>query len=135
MINIEYGDDLSSEITELKLIIFKAFIQYCVNELNIKSDITLFLLAKKNEFNITTGGFDRNTNDIMARVEGRALIDVLRTIAHELVHLQQKELGKFDDDTIVQDIGGEIEDEANAVAGQLIKKFSKDTDSKFIYSI
>jgi len=135
MITIDYNKDLSSEITELKLIIFKAFVQYCIDELNIKSDINLLLLSKKNDFNITTGGFDRNTNDIMARVEGRALIDVLRTIVHELVHLQQKETGKFNNDTVIPDIGGEIEDEANAVAGQLIKKFSKDTDSKFIYSV
>jgi hypothetical protein len=40
-----------------------------------------------------------------------------------LVHKKQ-----YEDDRIeqpVQDIGGEIEDEANAVAGQLVKKYIK----------
>lgn len=132
---INFDETLKQELTNLKLVIIKSFVQYSVDELNLKSEILLSLLPKKNQFNITTGGFDRITNEVMARVEGRALIDVLRTIAHELVHLQQKELNKFDNNSVVQDIGGEIEDEANAVAGQLIKKFSKETDSKFIYSV
>jgi hypothetical protein len=49
--------------------------------------------------------------------------DVMRSVAHEMVHKKQ-----YEDDRIVkpvQDIGGEIEDEANAVAGQLVKKFIK----------
>lgn len=132
---INFDETLKQEVTNLKLIIIKCFVQYCVDELKLQTDIVLTLLAKKNDFNITTGGFDRITNDIMARIEGRAIIDVIRTVGHEMVHLQQKEKGKFNNDTNIPDIGGEIEDEANAVAGQLIKKFSKETDSKFIYSV
>jgi len=41
--------------------------------------------------------------------------------AHELVHHQQNQNKKLNQN--VKDIGGPIEDEANAVAGQLIKKF------------
>jgi hypothetical protein len=47
----------------------------------------------------------------------------MRSIAHELVHHKQYEQGRLK----VQppDIGGEIEDEANAKAGQFIKMYSK----------
>ena len=48
---------------------------------------------------------------------------MLRSIAHEMVHHKQFEQGRLK----VQppDIGGEIEDEANAKAGVYIKMFSK----------
>jgi len=48
----------------------------------------------------------------------------MRSIAHEMVHHKQFEQGRLK----VQppDIGGEIEDEANAKAGQYIKMFSKE---------
>jgi hypothetical protein len=38
-----------------------------------------------------------------------------------LIHHQQNQNGKIQGQT--QDVGGEIEDEANSVAGQLVKKF------------
>lgn len=52
------------------------------------------------------------------------LVDVMRSIAHEMVHHRQFEQGKLS--VRPPDIGGEIEDEANAVAGQIIKLFAKE---------
>jgi hypothetical protein len=48
----------------------------------------------------------------------------MRSIAHEMVHHKQFENNKLN--VKPPDIGGEIEDEANAVAGQLIKLFAKE---------
>jgi hypothetical protein len=48
----------------------------------------------------------------------------MRSIAHELVHHKQYEDGRLDGPK-PPDIGGEIEDEANAKAGQFIKMFSR----------
>jgi hypothetical protein len=47
----------------------------------------------------------------------------MRSLAHELTHHKQFENGRLK----VQppDIGGEIEDEANAKAGQFIKMYAK----------
>jgi hypothetical protein len=47
----------------------------------------------------------------------------LRTIAHEMVHHKQFEEGRLK--IKPADIGGDIEDEANAKSGQFIKMFSK----------
>ena len=55
-------------------------------------------------------------------------MDILRSLAHELVHHKQKENGDFKNKEVIKDIpevGGHIEDEANAIAGRLIKKYGK----------
>jgi hypothetical protein len=48
----------------------------------------------------------------------------MRSVAHELVHHKQFEEGRLDGPQ-PPDIGGEIEDEANAKAGQYIKMYAK----------
>jgi hypothetical protein len=53
----------------------------------------------------------------------------MRSIAHEMVHHRQFEQGRLG--VKPPDIGGEIEDEANAVAGQIIKLYAK--EDKTIY--
>ena len=62
---------------------------------------------------------------IKVYTKGRAVADVLRSIAHEMVHHNQNQNGKLTNDpkNPIPDIGGPIEDEANAVAGQLVKEF------------
>jgi Zn-dependent peptidase ImmA (M78 family) len=52
--------------------------------------------------------------------------DILRSIAHELVHQMQHEEGRIE--YPVQDVGGEIEDEANAKAGSIVKSFIKNDE-------
>ena len=54
--------------------------------------------------------------------KNRALVDIMRSLAHELVHHKQYEEGRLK--VKPPDIGGEIEDEANAKAGQFIKMYA-----------
>jgi Zn-dependent peptidase ImmA (M78 family) len=61
----------------------------------------------------------------MVYVVGRSLADFLRTLAHELVHFHQRKVGKIELNKQYQDVGGELEDEANAVGGQIIKSYGK----------
>jgi hypothetical protein len=112
-----------------------SFTEFCVTDLKIEGEVLIKLLPKKTDNAITTGGFNLMTNEITTRFEGRAVADVARTIAHELVHFQQKERGEFNDGKDVPDIGGYIEDEANAIAGQLVKKFVKAKQAKYIYEL
>jgi hypothetical protein len=74
----------------------------------------------------TTANYDYTKDEKIIKVcmKNRALVDVMRSIAHEMVHHKQYEQGRLK----VQppDIGGEIEDEANAKAGQYIKMFAKE---------
>ena len=74
----------------------------------------------------TTANYDYKNEEKVIRVNGknRMLVDIMRSVAHEMVHHKQ-----FEDDrlngTKPPDIGGDIEDEANAKAGQYIKLYSK----------
>ena len=70
------------------------------------------------------GGYDPETDEIHIYVKGRNPVDVIRTLAHELVHLKQKEDGRIGG---VEDgaTGSDIENEANAAAGILMREFGK----------
>jgi Zn-dependent peptidase ImmA (M78 family) len=48
---------------------------------------------------------------------------VLRSLAHELVHHRQEELGMIE--AMSGDTGSEIENEANALAGVLLRDYGK----------
>lgn len=132
MINISY----SKKIDNLNPDKFKClvkFLKFCRTELEITNDIKLFLVTRKNKLNMTTGGYNPTDKCIYVIFEGRQIADVLRTIAHELVHQKQDLQGKITGN--IPDIGGVIEDTANAIAGRLIKRFVKKFDSKHIYSL
>ena len=57
--------------------------------------------------------------------KNRALVDVLRSVAHEMTHMMQDETGLITGP--VQDAGGFHEDQANSKAGEIIKLFAKST--------
>ena len=101
--------------------ILKEFVQFVKEDLDIKKVVPIKLVKVQQE-GITTAGYFPNKK-IIIKASNRHLVDILRSIAHELVHHKQMEDGKLVGD--IPDIGGPIEDEANAVAGQLIKKFAK----------
>ena len=62
---------------------------------------------------------------ITVYVKDRALVDICRSIAHELVHHKQNLDGNLIDAIKDGDDGSPIENEANAVAGVLIRKYGK----------
>jgi Zn-dependent peptidase ImmA (M78 family) len=103
----------------------KRFAIFVIKELKIVNAPRLLVSNGKMGLK-TTASYDYSSNqdEKLIKVNGknRMLVDIMRSIAHELVHHKQFEMGKLK--VKPPDIGGEIEDEANAVAGQLIKKYS-----------
>ena len=79
----------------------------------------------------TTAQYDPNNPHVMVNAKNRHFGDVLRSVAHELVHHKQNLSGELD--APVQDIGGHIEDEANARAGALLKSFAYQKGPERIY--
>ena len=57
----------------------------------------------------------------------RNLADALRTLAHELVHYKQKQEGRLELNNADKSgaDGSSIENEANAVAGVILRKYGK----------
>ena len=100
------------------------YVQYCVQQLGLEdAPVKIRLLGKNPNEPITTGCYEPSTKTISTIVAGRHPIDYFRTIAHELAHMRQDVDGRISGPQ--QEIGGEIEDEANVLSGRYTKHFIK----------
>lgn len=111
-------------LTEEKKEKLQEFVKFVKNELGLKTCPTISVQNHRDGLK-TTANYDytKENKIIKVSMKNRALVDVMRSIAHELVHHKQFEQGRLN--VPPPDIGGEIEDEANAKAGQFIKMFAK----------
>lgn len=107
------------------------FVEFVKKELGIENEVDVQLQNNKDGIKTTAvykyqdeGDEDFEQSEIRVLALGRALVDVLRSIAHELVHHKQNEDGELKGK--ISNVGGPIEDEANAVAGEMIKKYGTD---------
>ena len=91
------------------------FLSFISNELDLTTPYTVNLQNERGDLK-TLANYNLQNGDIRIYIKNRGLADILRSIAHEVVHHQQNQNGKLNDGPI-QDIGGDIEDEANAIAG------------------
>ena len=100
------------------------FVKFVVKELKIKNPPSIAIQNGRGKIK-TTASYDYTKENKIIRVNGknRALVDIMRSLSHELTHHKQWEDGKLK--VKPPDIGGPIEDEANAKAGQFIKMFAK----------
>ncbi len=108
------------------------FIKFVNDELSLNQPFRVKLVNQRDDDLRTYAYYNASNGDVKVYCKDRGLADVLRSIAHELIHHHQNQVGKLDEPT--QDIGGEIEDEANSVAGQLVKKFGYKYPKLAIYN-
>jgi len=120
-------------LPEEKILLAGDFINFCAKNLPIQGGFEIYVIDDREQHDITTtAAYHRGKNIIKVYGKNRALVDILRSVAHEMTHHMQDESGMLVG--IIQDAGGEIEDEANAKAGELIKRFAKSRkDGKRIY--
>ena len=117
------------DLTPRKSIITGDFINFCANRLPVAGDFEIYVVGDRDRHDIaTTAAYHRGKNLIKIYGKNRALVDILRSIAHELTHLMQDENEMLVGD--IQDAGGSIEDEANAKAGEIIKRYAKSHPSR-----
>lgn len=100
------------------------FCIFCADHLGIDDlDYSVLITGDKEKHSIkTTAYFNPETNELVIYTLGRHPHDICRSIAHEMVHMRQGKHG-FYGRTQIKDVGGFFEDEANAVAGQIVKLF------------
>jgi hypothetical protein len=100
------------------------FVKFVKKELELETVPTIVIKGNRDGLK-TTANYDYTKENKIIKVfgKGRMLVDVMRSVAHEMVHHKQFEQGRLE--VKPPDIGGEIEDEANAKAGQYIKMYSK----------
>jgi cytidyltransferase-like protein len=102
------------------------FIKYACKDLGIQklpSRLTLSYDTDAAREKRSFGYFDPNNNQIWVYVKNRNMADILRTLAHELVHRKQDEDGRIDYES--GETGSDIENEANAQAGVLLRDYGK----------
>jgi len=117
-----------NKLTKYTLVKFIKFIQ---DELDLNTPFKVQLVADRSDDLKTYAYYDPNSGLVKVYCKNRGLADVLRSVAHELIHHLQNQRGQLE--FPVQDVGGQIEDEANSVAGQLVKKFGYTNPDLAIY--
>jgi hypothetical protein len=103
------------------------FLKYCALVLDIKGDIILSLINNKHENLETLASYaylpEVEEDEIFIRAGGRHIVDIMRSVAHELVHKKQKEKNQLRDGS--GKTGSAHENEANSVAGIIMRDYTK----------
>ena len=103
------------------------FLKFSIKKLKIKTPYNVYLTPNRGKEFKTYAYYDPHQKVVKVYTKNRSCADVLRSVAHELVHHKQNEENRLLNLKEIPDVGGEIEDEANAIAGQIIKEFGYST--------
>ena len=111
--------------------LFEKFMAYACNELQIQNPPTFEVKYEYGEDQPSFGAYVPSKHHISVNPSNRNIVDVLRTLAHELVHAKQNEMGILQPDS--GETGSEHENDANAIAGILMRDYGKQNPN--IYNI
>jgi hypothetical protein len=99
------------------------FLRFTCNFLEIDSLPKIKLLSvpiKSSQAN-SFAAFQPNSNTIILYIKNRHILDVMRSLAHEMVHYKQS----LSNDDLDGTTGSKDENEANAVGGQIMRLYGK----------
>lgn len=101
------------------------FMGYCKDYLNLDEMPELELIPDKDLAlrNTSFGGYSPSEKKIYLNTGGRHMADILRTLAHEMVHHKQNLDGRLTN--YAGETGSEFENEANSVAGVIMRNYGK----------
>lgn len=105
--------------------IIRDFLNYVVEELSI-DQVPKLRLKKDPAWSVRNksfGRYDAATGELIVALGNRHVMDILRTLAHELVHRKQDEAESMPPDA--GETGSEHENEANAKAGVLMRNYAE----------
>lgn len=122
------GPLLHEGFTPQKAPLMKKFVDYTCSRLNINepkiSIINSPIYSQKHK---SFGGYIPSEQEIKVVVHNRNMADILRTLAHELVHHMQNLNGE----ELNGEDGSDIENEANAMAGVIMREFGRENSKIF----
>lgn len=75
--------------------------------------------------NASFGGYYPGEKTIRVNIAGRHPVDILRTLAHEMVHYRQDMNGELDDVAMAGETGSTCENEANSEAGVMMRNYGR----------
>ena len=103
---------------------FRELLPVACKHLQIKKLPKIHLTKQQNEGKQPSfGGYDPNNQEISIGISNRHPVDVLRTLAHELVHYKQDCDNKLEANS--HETGSPAENEANSEAGIIMRLFNK----------
>jgi len=119
---------LLEAFTPQKAPLMKKFVEYTCNKLNIdEPKINIINSPTYSQKYKSFGGYIPSEQKIKVVVHNRNMADILRTLAHELVHHMQNLNG----DELDGNDGSNTENEANSVAGVLMREFGRENPEIF----
>ena len=99
------------------------FLPIAINHLKLDRLPKIHLARNIQDTHVPTfGRFENEEETVTVNIENRHPNDILRTLAHELVHYAQGTRGMLDSDS--GQTGSPEEDEANAEAGVIMRQFN-----------
>ena len=118
---------LKENLSETKQQSIQHFVEFATKRLKLKETPKINLVGGREfaEVKSSLGGFNPDTKEIYVATEGRLTADILRTLAHEMVHRKQDELGLVRNPMKDGADGSPIENQAHAVAGILMREYGR----------
>ena len=118
---------LKENISDTKKESIQNFVEYATKRLKLKEkpNVQLVSNSEMGEMGPSLGGYNPETKSITVQSEKRLSADILRTVAHEMVHRKQDEMGMIKDPIKDGATGSPLENQANAVAGILLREYGK----------
>ena len=117
----EFHESATNQSNDL-MSVLERLLRVAAHELELDG-LPRIRLVKKMSTGSTFGHFDPVKSEICLAVQDRHPIDIARTLAHELVHFQQGLEGRIQHDS--GQTGSEIENEANARAGVILRRLNQ----------
>jgi len=111
--------------------LMEKFIEFVNDYLDIKNPCTIRLTTKRDDI-VTSAYYDIVNKVVCVYIKDRAIMDIMRSIAHELVHHHQNERGDLKGHADEGADGSIIENEANAKAGEIIRVFGKQNPEIYV---
>ena len=117
-------DEAESVDSELKDEVQK-FVEWTAKKLNLKEvpTVELSMDTEEAQTNHHTGGHVPGEGSVWVYAKNRNLVDILRTVFHELVHVRQHEIGMIKPGDSYP--GSPIEAMADMLAGKYIKLYGE----------
>jgi ribosomal protein L17 len=113
-LNEEHGDNIED---------FIEFIKLCCKEGSINEPTIIHLRSSRDKHLVTTASYNPNNHNIHIYAKGRHKVDIMRSIAHELMHMVQMLEDRLYPNS--GDDGSNEENEAHSFSGLMIRKFGK----------
>ena len=100
------------------------FVRYAAGRLNLQIIPTITIIPPTDDMT-SLGKYNPSLDQIFIVVKNRLLADILRTLAHELAHHKQKEMGYLTDPAVDGATGSPIENYAHIISGILMRDYGK----------